>query len=95
MFIDKRLKVNYDIILKRRLSLKVLEGSLSFRQYIPTYPPDQFFLVIQEMQGKMYLAKFIVMFTQKKPGFIVEVAFLVFYENTFLENFTKDSGERI
>ena len=43
----------------------------------------------------MYLAKFIVMFTQKKPGFIVEVAFLVFYENTFLENFTKDSGERI
>ena len=32
MFIDKRLKVHYYTILKWRLSLKVLEGSLSFRQ---------------------------------------------------------------
>ena len=31
----------------------------------------------------------------KKNGFIVEVAFLVFYEKIFLENFAKYSGERI
>ena len=37
MSINKRLKVDYYTILKERLSLKVLEGSLSFRQYIPIY----------------------------------------------------------